>query len=1052
MEEHKLPERLIPRFSVRRPVTVVMIILAIMVIGIIAYTRINLDLMPEGMNNPMLMVIVPYRNASPKEVEEQIARNMEGELKTVKNLKRLFSRSSSSSCFFFLEFAQDTNMDLAYSQVADRIERARVLLPDDVEIIRINRRRENDIPMLYLAVSYPETIDDPYYLIDRYVKRALEGEAGVATVELDGLREKNIQIIVDSDKIRAYRINLSRVIQELMTENFAISSGFALMNEKKFMLRVSNRFRTLEDVQNIEIRKGLKLADVAEVVFDFDEEVQTISRFDGKLAATLVVYKESTANTVEVARSINERLREQFQKEPMLKDLGYFVFFDQGKMIMESIDNVKETAMWGGLFAFLVLFLFLRRLRVTLMITLAIPLCLLITVLTLYFMGWTLNTITMMGMMLSIGLVVDNAIVISENIYRHRLGGMNARLAAIGGASEVGLAITLSTLTTIVVFLPLMLMGGDSNMSFIMTRLGAPVIFALVASLLIALMFIPLASVKLLDKKETANLRYATHNPLVQFYQSALVKVFKHRLNSLTIVTLLIFSMFIAIGMMKTGDTADGSFQDASLRIRFPSTMSVQKRDDVLTTMANSIWKNADHYELDHVYTNMRHFGGRIELYLKPIRDRLWYQVLWRKFANGLGISDYHRLSREELTDELKKILPVIPGVSVHTSWQDREGQDNMALTYTLRGYDTDVLMSLAAELEKQFVLMPDVLSVEDATETGNDEIHVVIDRERAFNIGVDAAYISRYLANTLRPRKVSTYQTDEKEIPVYVKFRPEQRQEVAQLRNTFFQAENGNETTLDALADLSFEKSLGSIGRENGKSFYEVTVYVSGEKMQQVEIEVEKMLKNFSFPTGYSYEKGSRQRRFREQNQDLTSGLIFSVIFILLIMGVLFESFVLPLSILVAIPAAFVGAFWLMVITGTTFEVMAGIGLVILIGVVVNNGIVLIDLINQYRQQGLNREQAIITAGVNRFRPILMTALTTICGLLPMAIGNTSLLGIPYTPMGVTMIGGMISSTFLTLFAVPLFYTYFDDMRQFFPRLMGSLFVKRSVNNKDSE
>ena len=236
----------------------------------------------------------------------------------------------------------------------------------------------------------------------------------------------------------------------------------------------------------------------------------------------------------------------------------------------------------------------------------------------------------------------------------------------------------------------------------------------------------------------------------------------------------------------------------------------------------------------------------------------------------------------------------------------------------------------------------------------------------------------------------------------------------------------------------------MGSIGRENGKSFYEVTVYVSGEKMRQVEGEIDKILKNFSFPTGYSYEKGSRHRRFREQNADLTSGLIFSVIFILLIMGVLFESFVLPLSILIAIPAAFVGAFWLLVITGTTFEIMAGIGLVILIGVVVNNGIVLIDLINQYRQQGLNREQAIITAGVNRFRPILMTAMTTICGLLPMAIGNTSLLGIPYTPMGVTMIGGLISSTFLTLFAVPVFYTYFDDMRAFFPDMMSRLFFKK--------
>ncbi len=1035
MTEQKITERALPKFSLNRPVTVSMILIAVLVIGFVAYSRIKLDLFPSGFSPPFLGVFVPYPDSNPKEVEEQIVKPLEGELKTVKNLKRIFSNSMSRGVWFWLEFAQGTNMDLAYSQVTDRIERGRSLIPEEIEHIRIRRFRDNDEPIIYMGVSYENNIDDPYYVTDKFIKQAMDGIKGVANVEMFGIREKYIQIIVNSDKIKTYNVNLYQLMQRLMRENFSMSSGYVYMGKKKILLRTTAKFKTLQDIQNIDIKNGIKLSNIADVRYDFDEEQRSMMRVDGKIAAGIVAYKESEANTVEVCLNIVEKLKQQFESRPELKGVDYFIFWDQGKMISDSINNVKTTMMWGGIFAFFILYSFLRKKRITIMLTLAIPLSLLVSMMVIYSIGWTLNGFTMMGLMVSIGLVVDNAIVITENIYRFAGLGYGLRKSAIMGASEVGMAILMATLTTIVVFVPLMVMGGDSGMAFYLTRIGAPVIFALAASLFIALIFIPLASTKSIPQE--TKIIHATHSKITQGYQNLLVKVLKHRFDFLLIVILIIASQVIPQNNMKKSDSAQGGSRDARLICNFPSDYNLEKVDKTLNYIVDKIMEKEKVYHIDHISTRVRNFHGRIEVYLKPDKNKQWYQVIYSKIKSMLGLTAYTRLTREELTEDIKKNLPVIPGVRIRTSWREQGGGDEGSVSFTLRGYDTSVLETLAEDIEKQVKLVEGVLSVETDTETGNDEIHISVDRDKAYNVGVNPNYVGQLVAFNLRRRKISNFQTPGKEIPIYVKSNPESRNSIAQLKSTFLQTDSGAETFLDSVADFTFHKSQGSIRRENGKSFMELKIYIGDTDMKKLSAKITKILKDYKFPTGYFFEEGGRGRRFQEQDSDLSTALIFSVIFVFLIMGVLFESFVLPLSVLIAIPAAFVGSYWLMYITGTTFEIMAGIGLVVLIGVVVNNAIVFIDLINQYRKSDMQREQAILVAGVNRFRPILMTALTTIFGLLPMAIGNTGLVGIPYAPMGITLIGGLITSTFLTLFAVPIFYTYFDDLGIFFKKFL---------------
>ncbi len=1038
-EKHNnIKEAILPKFSLNRPVTVIMILIAILVIGLMAYFRIPTDLLPSGFSPPYLSVYVPYIDANPKEIEDQIVKPMEGELKTVKNLKRIFSNSSSRGVFFWMEFSQGTNMDLAYSQVSDRIERSRANIPDEIENIYIRRRRDNAEPIIYMGISYDKTVEDPYYVTDKFVKQAIEGIKGVANVELFGIKEKYIQIIIDPDRVKTYNVNLNTLMARLMQDNFSLSSGYVYVGKKKYLLRTKAKFKTLEDIQNIEIRKGIKLSNIANVTYDFDEEQRSLMRIDGKVAAGILAYKESSANTVDVCKRLVEKLNSQFKNKPELKGVGKFIFFNQGDMISESINNVKTTMLWGGFFAFFVLFFFLRKIRITLMLTLAIPLSLLISILIIYTIGWTLNTITMMGLMISIGLVVDNAIVITENIYRFSGLGYNLKKSAIMGASEVGLAILLATLTTIVVFLPLMIMGGDSGMSFYLTRIGVPVIFALLASLFIALIFIPLISTKTIPKK--AKIIHSTHNRTTQLYQNTLVKILKHRTDALIIIIIIIFSMFIPMNLMKSSDQAEGGMRDAKIICNFPSNYNVEKVDKTLKYIVKQLNKKKDIYHIDHISTRANNFHGRVEIYLEPDIDKQWYQALYRKFANLFGFSNYKRLTREKLTEDIKKNLPEIPGVRMRTSWRSQSEGNDDSLSFTLRGYDVGVLEEISEKLEKQIRLIDGVLNIETDIETGNNEVHIAIDREKAFKVGVNPRFLSQLIAFNLRKRKISNYQTPGKEVPIYVKSEAKHRQSVSQVRNTFIPTESGSSTNLDSIADFTFHKSMGNIRRENGRSFLELKIFSGDVDIKEISGKIRKIFKNYKFPQGYYFGEGGRFNRFRDQNSDMATGMIFSVIFVFILMGILFESFILPLSVLVSIPAAFVGSYWLLYITGTTFEIMAGIGLIVLIGVVVNNAIVFIDLINQYRKSGMQREEAILVAGMHRFRPILMTALTTIFGLFPMAIGNAGLIGIPYAPLGITLIGGLISSTFLTLFAVPIFYTYFDDLRKFFPKLLRKI------------
>jgi len=1029
-----------PKFAVNRPVTVLTGLLALLVVGYIAFTQISVELMPAGFSPPFLGVWTPYPNSNPQEVEEQIAKRIEEQVRTISNVAMVRTSSSSNGCWTFIRFVQDTDMDIAYATLRDRMDRVKSELPDDIERIYVRKWSNDDDPILWIALIQNKPYDDPFYTVEQHIKKPLERVDGVANVEIWGAEEKEIQILINQDKIRSYKINLYEVIQQLRRDNFAISSGYVTEGNRKIFVRSLGKFHSLEQIRNLPIRgANIRLGDVADVIYDVPER-RWRQFINGKRAVTMGIFKESMANTVALTDEIIRVFEENIKTDPKLDGFEVEILFNQGDFIKESIENLQNAAVWGGIFAFAVLYFFLRRFRMTLIVNLAIPLSILITITVLYFIGWTLNLITMMGLMVSVGMVVDNSIVVLENIYTKRTEGKADKDAALWGTSEVGLAVTMATLTTVVVFLPLILMNDNVGFRFYMLRIGLPVIISLLASLLVAMIFIPLAATRIVSKR-------AVKEPISivktnEWYRRLLRWSLTHRLETSVILILLLFSMIYAAQNAKSTDQMDGNINDVRLFFDLPENLNIDYVANLIKVVEDTVRAKEKEYNIRTIDARYSHNWAHMRVFLYPPERRQWYEVFYENIMRNLGLLTNPVMEYADVVEDIKKRLPKFPGVDIRTTWF-RSGGDDASLSISLYGDDTEKLYELSEEVARRLRPIEEIVSVETDREEGSDEIRLHIKREQAKKYGISPQMISGTVQYALRGIPLPKYQTDEKEIDVRIQLRETDRKNLSQLKNLTFFSQNGREIPLDAVASFTIDKGFGEIQRQDSKTFMRVKANTTRDNMGQVFAKVDQAMEGFEMPYGYSWSKGERFDRMQESNESQQQAMLLSAVFVFLLMGILFESFVLPLSVIVSVPFSFFGAFWLMYLTGTPIDLMSQIGFIILIGIVVNNAIVLIDLVNRLRRQGLSRFDAIIEAGRHRFRPILMTAFTTIGGLIPMAVGNAQMIGMPYAPMGRTIIGGLLTSTVLSLIAVPWAYTIFDDMGQYFKRLFA-LFLKK--------
>ena len=1058
----------LPRLSVSRPVSVIMFLVALLVVGFTAYLRTPINLFPEGMELDRLAIWAGYPNASPVEMEQKVTRKIEEAVATVSRVNKIHTSSSRSGSWTNIEFIAGADMKLAYAELRDRMERVMPEMPSEVEEIQIQRWNQQDIPIMWMVAVMPETVIDPVALLENDLRPHLQRLEGVGNVEVWGGRDLQVLIELDREKLKSHRVNTYELVNRLRDQNLALPGGHVLEGGKKIYVRSMGRLRTVEELRDIRIEGGLTLGDVARVGFVRPAR-DWISRIDRKESMGIEVHRTSDGNIAQVSQSVRQAL-EELQEERRFREVEFEILWDQGKHVSESVENLTKSGLWGGLFAALVLFLFLRAVRMTLIITLAIPLSILATLTVLYFVGWSLNIGTMMGLMLSLGLVVDNAIVIVENVYRKRQQGMEPLEASVEGASEVGLAVTMATLTTVVVFLPLILMSDNQFFSFWMLRIGVPVIVGLLASLFIALAIVPLATLRLSTGRQ--------HRPtpvierMRSWYLASLKWVLRHRLDAFIIVALALASMKIPMDEIMRTDQGGGHFRSLSLVFEMPSGQSLQRADEFMRAVEDTLLNHREEYRARAIRVRFSNSDGFAEMIFEEEEGLEWYQVALDNLLLELGLKESDRLDYDAIVADVEKRLHMPAGVSMRINWAEQARDTRVSIG--LYGDDTSVLAGLALEVERRLETLPELESVHTDMDRGNTELQVHLDRERVQRLGVDPQMVSNTIAYGLRGLNLSRLQAESgKELDIWMELEELDQTSVQSLQTMTFPTGGGGEVPLQSLATVFVERTLGQISREDRKTKLSVTATVAGgtKKENAVDEEgadesdeaeeggatteeegsgddtaalyrlIDQVMQGFEMPRGYSWDKGDRYVRMHEADQSQQFALILAVVFVFLLMGVLFESFLLPLSVIVSIPFAFLGVFWLLYLTGTAYDIMSMIGTVILVGIVVNNAIVLIDLTNRLRSEGMARFDALIEAGKHRFRPILMTSFTTMCGLIPMAAGNSKMVGVPYAPLGRTMMGGLMASMVLTLVIVPLCYTLFDDARTMIRRIVASAF-----------
>jgi HAE1 family hydrophobic/amphiphilic exporter-1 len=1016
----------LPALAVRRPVSVLMSLLALVVVGAITWRLIPVQLLPSGFSRPVMWVGIPTLPAAPADNERSIAEPVEDLLATMPDLESLRTIVRSDRVTFRVEMRANADSTTTYAQLRDRLDRAFPTLPEGTRQASIWRHNPNDDPVMIVGVTYPENARDAYETVRDALARTIERLPGASSVGIQGLSAREVHIEIDDRAARSAGVDTGALVRALQRDNFTMALGTLDAPGQRLRVRAVSRFEDLESIRALPIRDGLQLGEVARVAYWTDPE-PPIHRVDGQPAVSLMIYKEASANTVAMTQQVQATLDATMAEDPRLKGYGARVFFDQGQYITRSIDQLQVSALYGGALAVLILLLFLRALGMTLLVTLAIPLCLLATILTLYFMGDSLNVLSMMGLMLSVGMVIDNAIVVLENIDRRRRMGQAARQAAVEGAHEVGLAITLATLTTLVVFLPMVLLGENPALAFYMGKIGFPVCYALLASLFVALVYIPSGACRIgPDRGVDAAAGERPLGPVMRRVQNGYARclawALRHRTLAFGIILLAIASTGIPFSKVQRVDQMQGAMDAIRINLYGPYNARQEELDQTTGRIEDDLLARKDELDIKAV-----------------VAHRGWSQnhVMVRVFFKGV---EERTRPRDETIDTIRGLLPKRPGYRTRIGWQ-RGGGSNAGVLLHVKGPDTGVATELAEAIGKQLELLPAVDEARLEEPSSGTELVFGVRRDIADRQSLSALAIGGAIDYSLRGRRLNDFHTRTREIEMRVELAREQREEARQLERlavgapaegagAFRQPSMSDRggTPLSLLTARRQAAGYGRIVRRDREARVSITVTGDEEALFGV---LGPAVSRLSLPAGYSVAFGERFSSRRRNESDGGYAVLVAIVLVFFIMGVLFESFILPFSILLSIPLAFSGVFWTLYLTDTPMDIMSIIGCIILVGVVVNNGIVLIDQVQQRRAAGEPRDVALVEAARQRVRPILMTALTTIAGLIPMAFGSASLLGLEYHPLGRTVIGGLIAGTVLTLLAVPLFYALLDSASQ---------------------
>ena len=1007
--------------SIQRPVTTLMIMLIIIILDSISFWRLNVDLLPN-IQFPIAVVITEYEGAGPQEVEGIVTQNIERAMATVSNLAKLRSISSSGSSLVILEFNQGTNLDFVTLEMREKIDLLKRMLPDGVSDPMVMKMDPNMMPIMSFGV-YQENQEAFLHKVwvEDVLKPRLERIEGVASVNISGGRQQEIKVIVSPEKLALNGLTMQHIASSLRMENLNLPGGIVSRGQYDLLVRTSGEFKNIEEIKDIPIFSPngsvFILKDIAEVEEGF-RDIPEYSKINGQDSIYLSIQKESTANTVKVAQRVNNEI-EKFSD--FFPNLEIVTVFDQSKYINRSILTVARNVIIGGLLAIIVLFLFLRNFRPILIISTAIPISIIATFIFIYFAGITLNMISLGGLALGVGMLIDNSIVVLENIFRLGQTGLAPREAAIEGSAQVSNAITASTLTTIRVFLPIFFVEGVA--ADIFRELALTVSFSMAASLMVALTLVPMLCSGIISKDTKLN-PHSLEKGLNSSYHKLLKGAMARKKLVIVFATIVFAGSLIAIPLLGAEffPAVDQGQIDIQINMargtNFEETLrTVQEVEDLVKTIpeVETITGTIGSSGMN-IFPSRNGAGfdtGNITLILKPTnkRDR----------------------SAGEITEEIRTRIARVPGCEIEVDAGDfliggLVGGTGAPLTVEIKGEDMEVLREIANDIKNIVEKVQGTREVRTSFTEGLPELTIRVDKARASQLGINLASLSAAVQSQLQGLVATRYKVAGREVDIRVQTIKGQDIEINDLERILVASPMGMAVPLYSVAKLEYQKGPVRIEREDQTRVAKVYSQLINRDIGSVVNDVQDKLKGYDIPSGYIIDYAGEDRQVREAFENLGLALILGVILVYMVMASQFESLAYPFVIMFTLPLAFTGAFIGLLILGKAISVPAYLGMIMLAGIVVNNGIVLVDYINKLREEGKTREESILEAGPTRLRPILMTTITTILGLMPLALGIGDGTEIQ-VPLAITVIGGLTFSTILTLIVLPVIYTYMDDL-----------------------
>ena len=1017
---------ILSKTSVKHPIGVTMITLMVVIFGFVSLYKLPIDLMPD-MTFPMISVSASYENASPTEIETLITRPIEQAIAAVSGVEEIESSSSEGKSSVRISFAWGTNLDAATNDVRDRIDRIIKRLPDDIDRPQIRKFDSNATPIIVIGAASKLDPVKMLDLIENQVKYRIERIDGVASLDVMGGNQREIQVRLDINKLKALKISPEKIVSRIKAENINLPAGMIESGNYELRLRTPGEFETVEQIARLVVADSngqvIRLSDVAEVA-DHWEKKRSIVRINGQPGVRMSVSKQSGANTVQVATAVKKEINAINREIPQLR---LTPIVDSSKYIQRSIDNVSSSAVMGGILAVIILQLFLANLASTAIIAVAIPISIIATFALMYYFGFTLNIMSLGGVALGIGMLVDNSIVVLENIFRYRENGVPIIEASIDGASEVAMSILASTLTTVVIFLPLLFVEGMTGVMF--KQLAYIVGFALICSMVISLTIVPMMTSVFLKKvvtkeeKKTQELGWFKRMSdtgvgyILKFQDWALTKILNNRKTTFFVLGCLIAfacSLYSLIGT-EFMPTADEGEVRVTLEMEEGTKLSLVDR--IFLKAEQIINENVP--EMDTIFTNVG--GGRAN------------SVNTGDIRIPLVQANQRKRSSAQIASSLRKVLNVLPGATVRTRegqgmFMMRMGSGSDKVKLEIRGYDIATADALGAEVQKLMMEIPGITDVKLSREKGVPERSIIIDREKAADQKLTVNAISTFLETMMSGRSAGNLRDGSDEYKILVKATDAEYMNLDEILNMVITNSDGKPVMLRNVARLESHMGPTIIERHNQERILSVSADVEGRSLSFVIDDVMEKVKEIPMPDDFSIVMTGDYEDQQDAFLELAFSFILAIVLVYMVMAIQYESLRDPFIVMTTVPLSVIGVLPVLYFTNTTFNVQTFIGCIMLGGIVVNNSILLVDHMNELRRRNpdLDLIEAAKEASSNRCRPILMTASTTILGLVPLALGIGEG-GEVQAPMARAVIGGLTIATFISLLIIPLIYIEFD-------------------------